>query len=125
MVNDPAPSRAPTIRCRRIDESDVDQIVDLLTRGFPARHPSYWRAGLARMAAARRPGGYPRFGFVMESEGAPVGVILQLFHESRDENGTPHIRCNLSSWYVEPAFRGHASLLASLATRDRNVTYLN
>ena len=35
------------------------------------------------------------------------------------------IRCNISSWYVEPAFRGYASFLAAQALRYKNATYLN
>ena len=35
------------------------------------------------------------------------------------------IRCNVSSWYVEPAFRTYATLLVSQALRHKNVTYLN
>jgi hypothetical protein len=123
MVN--ALATSSKIRCRRIDENDLDAIVELLSRGFPARRPSYWMAGLARMAASEPPQGYARFGYLMESEGIPVGVILQLYHERRDVGGIPRVYCNLSSWYVEPAFRGHATLLISIATRDRNVTYLN
>ena len=35
------------------------------------------------------------------------------------------MRCNVSSWYVEPAFRSHASLLISQAIKFKNVTYVN
>jgi len=35
------------------------------------------------------------------------------------------IRCNLSSWYVEPAFRAYATLLVAQALRHKDVTYLN
>ena len=34
-------------------------------------------------------------------------------------------RCNLSSWYVDPAFRAYATLLVSHALSHRDVTYLN
>ena len=34
-------------------------------------------------------------------------------------------RCNLSSWYVEPAYRTYATLLVSQALHHRDVTYLN
>jgi hypothetical protein len=123
MVN--ALATSSKIRCRRIDEIDLGAIVELLSRGFPARRPSYWKAGLERMAASEPPQGYARFGYLMESDGVPVGVILQLYHARRDAGGAASVYCNLSSWYVEPAFRGYATLLISIATRDRNVTYLN
>jgi hypothetical protein len=35
------------------------------------------------------------------------------------------MRCNVSSWYVESAFRSHASLLISQAIKNKNVTYVN
>jgi len=34
-------------------------------------------------------------------------------------------RCNLSSWYVEPAFRAYAPMLISHALRHKEVTYMN
>ena len=34
-------------------------------------------------------------------------------------------RCNVSSWYVEPAFRSFAPLLVGQALKHKNVTYLN
>jgi hypothetical protein len=37
--------------------------------------------------------------------------------------GTP--RCNVSSWYVEPAFRSYAPLFISQALKDKTATYLN
>jgi hypothetical protein len=39
--------------------------------------------------------------------------------------GAVATRCNLSSWYVEPAFRAYATMLVSYALRHKNVTYLN
>ena len=35
------------------------------------------------------------------------------------------MRCNVSSWYVEPAQRGHAAILASMASKLKHVTYIN
>ena len=35
------------------------------------------------------------------------------------------VRCNISSWYVESAFRGHAAVLAAMATKLKHVTYIN
>lgn len=125
MVNASAPLHAATVRCRQIAESDLDAIADLLARGFPGRRRSFWTEGLARVAASPPAAGLPRFGFLLEHASAPVGVILTLCRESRDANDAPYMRCNLSSWYVEPAFRGYASLLVARATRERNVTYMN
>jgi hypothetical protein len=62
----------------------------------------------------------PRYGYVLDNGLAPVGVILLISSRRGD-----HIVSNLSSWYVEPAWRAHSTLLISLATRLKHVTYLN
>src|SRR6202035_4280305 len=64
------------------------------------------------------------FGYLLENDKIPVGVVLLLFVSFESDEGTK-MRCNLSSWYVEPAFRAHGSLLISVALRHKDVTYLN
>ena len=39
--------------------------------------------------------------------------------------GEASIYCNLSSWYVEPAFRNYAPMLTKIAQKNKEVTYLN
>jgi len=111
-------------RCREITETDLDAVADLLTRGFVGRSRDYWMQGLRRQAARTVPQGYPRFGYLLDNDGTPVGVLL-LLYTFRDEGGEPSIYCNLSSWYVEPAFRNYATLLTKIAQRHKEVTYLN
>ena len=53
---------------------------------------------------------------------ASLLLLFTSFDVGRDK---PEIRCNLSSWYVEPAFRSCASLLVSVALRHKGVTYMN
>lgn len=125
MVNAVSSVRSATVTCRLIDEADLSAIADLLTRGFPGRHVSYWMRGLARMAGLAVPLNYPRFGYMMENDGKPVGVILLLYREVFDESGAAYIRCNLSSWYVEPSMRSYASMLVSFALKRPEVTYIN
>jgi len=114
----------PMIRCREIGEADIEAVADLLTRGFVGRSRDYWMRGLRRQAARAVPQGYPRFGYMIDNDSAPVGVLLLIYTEraSADE---PEIRCNLSSWYVEPAFRNYASMLTKIAQRHKHVTYIN
>jgi hypothetical protein len=112
------------IRCREIGIADLDAIADLLTRGFAGRSRNYWMAGLTRQAARDMPEGYPRFGYMLDHDGAPVGVLL-LLYSAREESGETVIRCNLSSWYVEPAFRNYAPMLTKIAQRHKDVTYIN
>ena len=67
--------------------------------------------------------GLPRYGYMLESD-RPVGVLLLIF-TAVDDGGGEHIKCNVSSWYVEPAFRMFAAMLVSRALQHRHVTYFN
>jgi hypothetical protein len=111
------------VRCREIGESDIDAIADLLTHGF-GRSRAYWLRGLRRQAIRVAPEGYPRFGYMLEHDDTPVGVLL-LLYAARQDGEQAAIQCNLSSWYVEPAFRNYAPLLTRIAQRHKDVTYLN
>lgn len=75
---------------------------------------------MARLAAHGAPEGRPAFGYLLEAGGAVVGALLLIFTETGGA-----VRCNVSSWYVEPAHRGHASLLAAMASKLKDVTYIN
>ena len=112
------------IRCREIGLADLGAIADLLARGFPIRSRDYWIDGLRRMSAREVPDGFPRFGYLLDHEGTAVGALL-LIHIARDDDGCTSIRCNLSSWYVEPAFRSYAPMLTKVAQRHKDVTYVN
>jgi hypothetical protein len=112
------------LRCREISAADIDAVADLLTRGFVGRSREYWMQGLRRQAARDVPNGYPRFGYLLDNDGRAVGVLL-LLYTSRVNGSEPTIQCNLSSWYVDPAFRNYAPLLTKIAQRNKEVTYLN
>jgi hypothetical protein len=115
---------AQKIRCREISETDLDAVAELLTRGFTGRSRDYWMQGLRRQAVREVPDGYPRFGYMLDNDGHAIGVLL-LLYTSRTSGGETAIQCNLSSWYVEPAFRNYAPLLTKIAQRHKEVTYLN
>jgi hypothetical protein len=133
MVNASLTSAPPAIRCRRIEDADADSVVSLLTRGFAPRRPRrFWQHVIRRLATRAVPPNAPRFGYLLESHGAAVGAILQIFStqragsagiEEKAEKATT--RCNVSSWYVDPAFRSYAPLLVSQALKQKGVTYLN
>lgn len=112
------------VRCREITESDVDAVADLLTRGFAGRSRNYWIQGLRRQAFRPVPEGYPRFGYMLDNDGSPAGVLL-LIYTARREGDEAAIQCNLSSWYVDPAYRNYAPLLTKIAQRHKEVTYFN
>ena len=107
-------------RCRPIAENDLDAIADLLVRGFPRTSRNYWMRGFARWKKLPSIEDMPRYGYVLDSGLGPVGVIFLI---SSRRNG--HIIANLSSWYVEQQWRMHSTLLVSLATKLKHVTYLN
>jgi hypothetical protein len=123
MVNAGQPTAAPKIRCRRIGDGDLDTLADLLKRGFGRRRSrTFWRHVLTCLQVRTVPAEMPRYGYVLENDGAPVGVILLIFARTP---GSGAVRANVSSWYVEPAFRGYAPLLAAQALKLKTVTYLN
>jgi len=118
--NSEAPQTNSRVRCRQIAESDLDGLADMLTRGFPHSRRETWMRGFARWKQLPVIEGVPRYGYVLDGGFGPVGVILLI---SSLRGG--QIVSNLSSWYVEPQWRVHSTLLVSLATKLKHVTYLN
>jgi hypothetical protein len=120
----PIASASPGIRCRQIADADVSAVAELLTRGFPGRSRQFWEHGLQQLGRLQPPPGLPQYGYLLESEESVVGTLLLIFSKMRagDEFAT---RCNVSSWYVEPAFRAYAPLLTLRAHAKKDVTYLN
>lgn len=114
------PQQIARVRCRQIADSDLDGLADLLARGFPGTSHGYWTQGFARWQMMPAIEGMPRYGYVLDGGVGPVGVIL-LISSKRGEQTI----ANLSSWYVEPQWRTHSTLLIAVATKLRHVTYLN
>jgi hypothetical protein len=121
MVNALVPSKTSRIRVREIADPDMERVKDLLVRGFPRHGRDFWDKFLLRLAKHPTPATLPKFGYLLESGGVAVGVIILIF--SRLPHGA--IRCNVSSWFVEPSFRSYASFLAAKALSHKDVTYLN
>ena len=111
-------------RFREIQESDIEAIADLLTRGFVHRSREYWMIGLRRQSARSLPADAPRYGYLMESNGRPVGCLL-LIYSTKTIDGQASTCCNVSSWYVDPEFRNYAALFASMTQKRKDVTYFN
>ena len=115
---------AARVSCRQIAAADLPAVADLLHAGFPKRPHSYWVAGLHRLTVRTQPDGYPKYGYLLQSGGEVVGVLLLIF-SARDEGSGPVLRGNVSSWHVRPAFRAYAPLLVLRAIRHPAATYLN
>jgi hypothetical protein len=113
-----------TIRAREIRATDIAAVGDFLASGFRDRPLRFWLDVLARLGERTVPPGLPKYGYLLESAGAVVGAVLLIFSELRS-GGKTTIRCNVSSWFVAPAFRSYASLFVSKALSLKNVTYLN
>jgi hypothetical protein len=118
----PSPRPSLGVSCRRIRPSDLGAIADLLCEGFPTRTRNYWLDGLRYITALTSPGEIPRFGYVLTAGDELVGVLLLIFSGNANQRNT---RCNVSSWYVRPAYRAYASQLVTLAIRNPAVTYIN
>ena len=116
---------APRIRCRQVDKADIGGVVNLLTSGLRIRTRDFWARAFQRLSEHPAPLGYPKYGYLLECKGTPVGVLLLIFSSSIVVNGEVRIRCSTSSWYVEPAFRSYAAMLRSQALKRKQVTYFN
>ena len=128
MVNTCLTPTPPKIRCRRIEDGDASNVVSLLTRGFASRRPRrFWEHVIAVLGSRAVPPDTPRYGYLLENDGTAVGAILQIFSTHRTAGPQAHeiTICNVSSWYVDPAFRGYAPFLVAQTAKQKGVTYLN
>ncbi len=114
----------PKVICRQIEEGDLDAVADLLLKGFTERSKHYWLSGFAHMRRLTIPPDSPRYGMMLDWNGKPVGVMLMLF-SSFGTGAALSRRCNLSSWYVDPAFGSHTASLVLNCLRRKAVTYTN
>src|SRR5215467_6216287 len=104
------------IRIRQIRDADVPEVLNLLGRGFTDPR-QVWDQVFACLSQRSVPAGFPRFGYVIDSDGKLVGVLILIF-STIWENGAAKIRCNGSGLYVDPPFRMYAPLLTSRAVLD-------
>ena len=117
---DDARSR-PALVCRQIRADDLDAAVACLARGFHERKAAYWRRALLRLREREVPVGRPRYGYVLTADGIVVGIVLVIFATT----DTGDVRANVSSWYVDAAYRGYSNLLLATAFRAKDVTFIN
>jgi hypothetical protein len=118
-------SKRPDVRCRLIEEADIDSVVDCLRRGFPYRLRTYWARAMERMSTRPAIDDFPRYGYLLEVAGDVVGVILLIYSRQEEAAGSSGVRCNLSSWCVDKKYRGYALVLHATAVKRKDVTYVN
>jgi len=116
-------SSSGRLRVREITEADHEQVARLLAKGFQ-RPVWYYAQALSRLSQHATPSGLSKYGFMMEADGIPVGAVLLIFSTLRS-GGITQTRCNVTSWYVEPAYKSYAAVFTSRALRHRDVTYIN
>lgn len=117
-------SAAPSLCCRQIEESDIEAVASLLAHGFPAHDRQFWLEAFAQLRRHATPPGLPKYGYLLENGGRAVGAVLLICSLVRSSESDTR-RCNLSSWYVDPAFRAYAPMLVSQALRHKDITYVN
>jgi hypothetical protein len=120
------------IKVRLITDADIPAAINLLTRGYgsgrasgPVRPRSFWEDIFSCLSHRPLPAGeLPRYGYVIDSDGELVGILLLIF-STIWENGKAKIRCNGLGLYVDPAFRLCAPLLIRKASDFKEATVLN
>lgn len=116
----------PRIKIRLITDADISAAINLLTRGYgPVRPRSFWQHIFSCLSHRPLPAGeLPRYGYVIDSDGELVGILLSIF-STIWKNGKAKIRCCGSSLYVDPAFRFCAPLLIRKASEFKDATVLD
>jgi len=64
------------LRCRQIDEADIEAVASFLAHGFPAHDRGFWRDAFARLTKHEPPPDFPKYGYLLESDRVVVGAIL-------------------------------------------------
>jgi hypothetical protein len=106
---------------REITDDDLEAVRELLVEGFPLQSEDYWTKGLANLGSLPALEGFPRYGYLIDADDAPQGVLLTITSD-HDVQG---VRTNLSSWYVRAGYRHFATFLFRHALKLKNTTFLN
>ncbi len=94
---------------REIGPDDLPAMATLLQEGFPGKPLVWFEAALATMTRMQAVPGLPRFGYLLELHGRPVGAVLTLAGPGGD--GLPGARLNVACWYVQPRYRPFGTIL--------------
>jgi hypothetical protein len=111
------------IYSREIVDSDLERVSKILTHAF-GYSADYFSQIVSVLSRHATPVGFPKYGYVLLSDDAIVGVILLIF-STIGSGGEKRIRCHVTSWSVHPSFRTYAALFFNKALKHKNVTYLN
>jgi hypothetical protein len=122
-VGEPKIIRNSRIGAREITENDLHSVASLLGKGLDY-DSRYFSGILTRLNKHPTPTGFPKYGYLLEHDGALVGAIILIFTKIQSD-GTSIIRCHVTSWFVEPTYRAYAALFYLNALNHKDVLYLN
>ena len=108
---------------REITENDLHSVATLLGKGLDY-DTRYFLDILTLLIKHPTPKGFPKFGYLMEDNGALVGAILLIFTKVQTSDSST-IRCHVTSWYVEPAYSVYAGLFYLKGLSRKDVVYMN
>jgi len=111
------------LRVREITPADFDRVAELLGEGIGFSN-QYFLDLLQRMTQHSTPAGFPKYGRLLESDGSIVGAIILIFSTIWSD-GIPSIRCQVTGWCVEPAYRCYAAVFFGRDLKHNGVTYIN
>jgi hypothetical protein len=116
-------SWAMRIRDREIADSDLKDVSEFLGKGI-GYSSQYFLQLLRRLAQHPTPSGFPKYGRLLTCDSTIVGTIILIFSTVQSD-GIPSIRCQITGWCVEPAYRSYAAIFFAKDLKHKNVTYLN
>jgi len=108
---------------REITEDDFPSVASLLGKGF-GYDSRFYLDVLTRLIKHTTPMGFPKYGYLMEHDGVVIGTILLIFTKFQSGDSST-IRCHVTSWHVQAAYRAYAALFFLKALRHKDVVYLN
>ena len=108
---------------REITDSDASEVIAVLLKGYQ-HDTGPWVRCLDRLARHPTPAGFPKYGYLLESSGKVVGVILMIHSAVPGDTGSA-VKCNIAGWCVESAFSSYALMLHNRAIKRKDVTYIN
>ena len=115
----------PDIRCRQIDEGDLPAVAGLLDARISEPQSPVLAARARSTDAARAAAGLPKYGYLLETDGTPVGAILLICSAMPADGRDADAALQSLELVCRAAFRAYAPLLVSQALRHKDVTYLN
>lgn len=108
-----------------IDDNNLGDAIDLLSRGFPHLSRTVWETGIARLkdSPGHREDEIP-VGRLLYVDDRPVGVALSASsYRATPSSGKRRRIINLCSWYIEPDHRWRIPVLLRRMMKDKQATY--